>query len=128
MFEGPSLLRIAYAANILILVPVASSMFFSGGTSGVFEGKVPDSEGLRLLVGSLWFAILLGSAAGLALPAIFAPLLLVQIVYKATWLITYVWPNRDDPGVPMGISVIFLGIVLTYPLLLWFSGVWRAAE
>ncbi len=126
MFEGAGLLRIGYAANIFVLVPVVWSMFFSGGTEGVFEGKVTDSEGLRLLVGSLWLAILAGSLAGLIWPAIFAPLLLVQIVYKATWLVTYVWPNRGDPGIPMGISAIFLGIVLTYPLLLWASGIWRA--
>lgn len=125
MFEGSGLLRFAYAANIIILVPVVWSMFFSGGTAGVFEGKVSDSEGLRYLVGSLWLAILLGSAAGLAWPAVFAPLILVQIVYKLTWLATYVWPHRDDPGAPVGISLTFLAIVLTYPILLWFSGVWR---
>ena len=127
MFEGAGLLRIAYAANILILVPVVWSMFFSGGTLGVFEGKVADSEGLRFLVGSLWLAILLGSIAGLFAPAIFAPLLLVQIVYKATWLATWVWPNREDPGIPLAISMIFLGIVLIWPVLLWLSGVWRSA-
>ncbi|MEM9500864.1 MAG: hypothetical protein AAF941_03355 [Pseudomonadota bacterium] len=127
MFEGAGLLRIAYAANVLILIPVVWSMFISGGTAGVFEGKVTDSEGLRLLVGSLWLAILLGSVAGFVWPFVFAPLLLVQIVYKATWLTTYVWPHRDDPGIPIGISVIFLGIVLAYPLLLWMSGVWRTS-
>ncbi|RGP40420.1 hypothetical protein BPTFM16_00705 [Altererythrobacter insulae] len=127
MFEGPNLLRLAYAANILILVPVVWSMFFSGGTDGVFEGKVVDSEGLRLLVGSLWFAILIGSLAGLSWPAIFAPLLLVQMVYKSVWLIAYVWPHREDPGIPVGISIVFLMIVLTYPLLLWFSGIWRSS-
>ena len=125
MLEGPNLLRLAYLANILILVPVVWSMFFSGGTLGVFEGKVADSEGLRLMVGSLWLAILLGSVAGLAAPAIFAPLLLMQIVYKSTWLAAYVWPHRDDPGIPMGISTVFLLIVVTYPALLWLSGVWR---
>ena len=125
MIEGSNLLRLAYAANILILLPVVWSMFFSGGTIGVFEGKVPDSEGLRSLVGSLWLAILLGSVAGLWAPAIFAPLLLVQIVYKSTWLATYVWPHRHDPGIPIGISVTFLLIVLIYPILLWLSGVWR---
>ncbi len=127
MLEGTGLLRVAYAANILILVPVVWSMFFSGGTAGVFEGKVTDSEGLRLLVGSLWLAILLASVAGLAWPAIVAPLLMVQVIYKATWLATYVWPHRDDPGIPVGISAVFLGIVLVWPVLLWLSGVWRAS-
>lgn len=127
MFEGAGLLRIAYAANILILVPVVWSMIFSGSTIGVFEGKVADSEGLRLLVASLWLAILLASAAGLVLPAFFAPVLLIQIVYKAVWLAIYVWPAREAPGVPWAISTIFAVIVLTYPLLFWLSGVWRQA-
>lgn len=127
MLEGPNLLRLAYAANIFILVPVVWSMFFSGGTDTVFQGRVTDSEGLRFLVGSLWLAILLCSVAGLAAPALFAPLLVVQIIYKATWLGTWVWPNRHDPGIPLGISLIFLLIVLVWPLLLWFSGVWRSA-
>jgi uncharacterized membrane protein (DUF485 family) len=127
MFEGPGLLRIAYGANVVILMPVVWSMFFSGGTTGVFEGKVADSEGLRLLVGSLWLAILLASLAGLAAPTFFAPVLLVQIVYKSVWLATYVWAARDTPGIPWGVSTIFAAIVLTYPALFWFSGVWRSA-
>ncbi|MEL6530484.1 MAG: hypothetical protein AAGK01_06455 [Pseudomonadota bacterium] len=127
MFEGAGLLRIAYLANIVILVPVVWSMFFSGGTTGVFEDKVADSEGLRFLVGSLWFAILLGSLAGLLHPLVLAPLLAVQVIYKATWLAAWVWPNRDDPGVPLGISLVFLGIVVVWPALLWFSGAWRTA-
>lgn len=127
MFEGPGLLRIAYGANVVILVPVVWSMFFSGCTTGVFEGKVADSEGLRLLVGSLWLAILLASVAGLAAPGFFAPVLLVQVVYKSVWLGAYVWPARDAAGIPLGISTIFAAIVLTYPVLFWFSGVWRSA-
>lgn len=127
MLEGPNLLRLAYASNIVILVPVVWSMFFSGGTDNVFQGQVTDSEGLRFLVASLWLAILLCSLGGLAAPVLFAPLLVVQIIYKSVWLATWVWPNRHDPGIPLGISVIFLLIVLVWPLLLWFSGVWRSA-
>ena len=124
--EGAGLLRAAYAANILILIPVVWSLFFSGGTRGVFEGKVEDSKGLRFLVASLYLAILLGSAAGLVWPEVFAPLLLLQIVYKATWLSAYVWPHRHDPGIPIGISASFALIVAIYPALLWFSGVWQS--
>ncbi len=50
MFEGAGLLRIAYAANILILLPVCWGMFLGSGVAGVFEGKVDESAGLRLLV------------------------------------------------------------------------------
>jgi len=130
MFDGAGLLRIAYAANILILVPVCWGMFFGGGVASVFEGKVDESAGLRLLVGSLWFAILACSIAGLAMPKLFAPLLVVQIIYKSLWLLFFVAPlvaAGRGGDVPWGISASFLMIVATYPLLLWKSGALSAA-
>lgn len=62
-----NLLRIAYIANIVILTPVLFSMFADGGQKSIraFESKVPNSDGLRLLVASLWFAILVMSVIGL---------------------------------------------------------------
>ncbi len=125
MFDGAGMLRIAYAANILILVPVCWAMFLGGGVASVFEGKVDESAGLRLLVGSLWFAILACSAAGLAMPKLFAPLLVVQIIYKSLWLLVFVAPlvaAGRGSDVPWGISASFILIVATYPLLLWKSG------
>ena len=124
-FTGAGLLRIAYLANILILVPVCWGMFFGGGVSSVFEGKIVESAGLRLLVGSLWFAILAASVAGLWFPAWFAPLILVQIVYKTVWLLVFVAPlviAGRSGQVPWGITASFIGIVLTYPWLLLRSG------
>lgn len=130
MFDGAGMLRIAYAANILILVPVCWAMFLGGGVASVFEGKVDESAGLRLLVGSLWFAILACSAAGLAMPKLFAPLLVVQIIYKSLWLLVFVAPlvaAGRGSDVPWGISASFILIVATYPLLLWKSGALSAA-
>jgi hypothetical protein len=130
MFDGAGLLRIAYAANILILVPVCWGMFLGGGVASVFEGKVEESAGLRLLVGSLWFAILACSIAGLAMPKLFAPLLVVQIIYKSLWLFVFVAPlvaAGRSGDVPWGISASFIAIVATYPFLLWKSGALSAA-
>lgn len=118
----PSILWLPYAANIVILVPVVWSMFMSGGTVGVFEGKVEDSPGLRLMVGSLWLAILIGSVAGFAAPRFFLPLLLVQIVYKAAWLIAFVLPFWRAGGwdaVPSGITAVFIAIVFVWPFFVW---------
>ncbi len=117
-------------ANILILVPICWNMFFGSGAGSVFEGKVAESAGLRLLVGSLWLAILVGSILGLFLPRFFAPIVLIQIFYKSLWLMVFVLPlvmaGKSDQ-VPWGISTTFILIVLTYPFLFWFSGVWRAS-
>lgn len=117
-------LKIAYAANILILVPVVHAMFFGRGVSDVFAGRVDESLGLRLLVASLWTAILLGSIAGLWWPRFFAAVLPIQILYKSLWLALFVMPLAQRSGwdaVPKGISITFLIIVLTYPFILWFA-------
>lgn len=116
------LLRVAYAANILILVPVCWGMFLGSGTAGVFQGQVAESQGLRLLVASLWSAILLASVAGLWSPAFFAPVILIQIVYKTLWLATFVLPlivAGRMAEIPHGIAAIFAAIVVTYPFLFW---------
>lgn len=117
MIQTPAWLYPPYIANIIILVPVCWSLVMSGGTSGVFEGKVSDSEGLRLLVASLYLAILIASVAGLLYPAFFAPVILVQIVYKSLWLLLFVLPliNRGEPY-PGGIATTFAMIVLSYPV------------
>jgi hypothetical protein len=118
----PSWLIPAYIANILILVPVCYRLFFGGGMATVFEGKVPESEGLRLLVGSLWFAILVASITGLFRPAFFSPVVIIQIVYKSLWLLAFVLPLViAGKPIPIGISVTFAAIVLTYPALLWLA-------
>ncbi|QTD56684.1 hypothetical protein [Parasphingorhabdus cellanae] len=130
MLTGAGLLRLAYAANILILVPICWNMFLGSGVASVFEGKVEESAGLRLLVGSLWLAILVGSAAGLYAPRFFAPIILIQIFYKTLWLLVFALPliaaGKSDQ-VPWGIAATFIAIVLSYPFLFWFSGVWRQA-
>jgi hypothetical protein len=118
--EKAHLLRFCYAANIFILVPVCWSMFSPGGVSRIFGAHVPESAGLRLMIASLWTAILLLSAYGLWKPAAVSPIILVQILYKSLWLICFVLPLiLDGKGdtVPTGISLTFLMIVITYPLI-----------
>ena len=116
--DAPRWLLIPYAINILILVPVCYQMLFGGGVVAVFDGVVPESEGLRLLVGSLWSAILLASIGGLFWPSFFAPIVLAQVVYKALWLGLFVVPLwRNGQAYPYGISFVFALIVVTYPAL-----------
>ncbi len=119
-----NLLKIAYAANIFILIPVVYAMLFGGGVANIFDARVDESAGLRVMVGSLWAAILLASVAGLFWPRLFAPVLPIQIVYKAMWLALFVIPLAQKSGwnaIPKGISITFLMIVITYPFILWFA-------
>ncbi len=118
-----NLLKIAYVANILILVPVCWSLFFGRGVQAVFDGGVGESAGLRLMVASLWAAILLASAAGLFYPRFFAPVLLIQIFYKALWLAIFAAPLlvAKTQVWPSGIAICFALIVILYPFLFWFG-------
>lgn len=125
MIDHPKWLTIAYILNLLILVPVVFQLFSGSGMATIFEGKVAESTGLRILVGSLWLAILLASVGGLFQPAFFAPVILIQIFYKATWLLLYVLPLiKSGAPYPVGISACFLFIVVTYPLLFLLATGW----
>ncbi|MEM6957686.1 MAG: hypothetical protein AAF411_00800 [Myxococcota bacterium] len=110
-------LIVPFILNVLILVPVCAAMLFGNGERTVFEGIAPPSEALRLMVGSLWTAILAASALGCIFPRFFAPVVLLQIVYKALWLLLFAWPQwRSGATVPTGITVCFFFIVATYPI------------
>lgn len=115
-------LQIPFALNIAILVPVCLAMFTGRGPLVVFQNAVASSPGLELLVGSLWLSILAASAAGLVWPRPFAPLLAIQIFYKATWLAAFVGPTAAMKArLPVGIAACFAAIVLTWPVFLWLA-------
>lgn len=120
------LLQFAYAANIVILAPVLFSMFSDGGQKQIraFQNQVENSDGLRLLVASLWLAIFILSIAGLFHPKTFIPILLLQVIYKLVYLVIYVAPTARVKGfgsIPLGLSISFLIIVITWPVLIALS-------
>lgn len=114
-----SALQFAYAANIVILVPVLAG--FVQGVDPVFEGRVTDSSGLRVLVFALWSAILLLSVAGLFRPRALWPVLALQVIYKSRWLLLDALPLALRDGlqtVPWGVIGAFIAIVVVWPILL----------
>ncbi len=118
------MLRIPFVINILILVPVCWAMLRApdGGVASVFGGRVDPSEGFRLIVWSMWVAILCGSVLGLVWPERMLPLLGVQVIYKSLWLALFVWPLWKAGGwaaVPQGVAASFLFIVVSWPFFLW---------
>jgi len=114
---------IPYLANIAILVPVAFGSLT--GLLPISRGHFPESAGWRTITGSMWTAILVCSIAGLFHPIIFAPILLLQVLYKAVWLVFYVLPrlrNADSrKDIHWGMAVSFLLIVMFYPLVIPWS-------
>lgn len=118
------MLRLPYVANLVILLPVCASMFWGRNqeTVAAFEDKVAEVAGLRLLVASLWCAILLCSIGGLFAPQRFVPILLLQVIYKALYLAIYVVPTARSVGwrgVPLGVAISFAAIVAIWPWFLW---------
>jgi hypothetical protein len=113
-------LLLPYIFNILVLIPVGLATLFGGAAGGrfVFQGRFPESAGIRTILGSLWTAILIGSIIGLFYPVSMSPLLLIQVIYKSLWLVVFVLPllvRGQGNAVPWGVAGTFLFIVLTYP-------------
>ena len=114
------LLQLPYIANIVILVPVALGSLT--GLLPISRGHFPESPGWRTMTGSLWTAILACSIAGIFHPRIFAPILLLQVIYKTFWLAFYVAPRLKNAEsrkeIHWGITVSFLLIVIFYPMVI----------
>ena len=106
--------------NILVLIPGALTALFGSSAVArhVFQDKFPESEGIRTILGSLWTAILIGSIAGLFFPVVLSPILIVQVIYKSSWLVVFAvprWLGGRSSEVPWGITITFLVLVVTYP-------------
>jgi hypothetical protein len=115
-------LQIAYTANLAIHLPVAMPTLLHSYRSD--QGWFPESRGWRVLVGSLWTAIMTLSAMGLRDPLRFSPVLLLQLTYKSLWLLFYVLPSArkgDWRAIPAGITTSFTAIVFVWPWLIPWS-------
>jgi hypothetical protein len=121
------MLRFAFVINLLILVPVCATMLLArdGGMRAVFAGG-DDAPAVRLMILSMWLAILLASVAGMAWPRPLWPVLAIQIIYKSLWLAMFAWPAwRAGQTLPWGIAGSFIFIVLVWPLILLAERPWQ---
>ena len=125
MLSLETLFRMAYSLNIIILIPVCLSLFFGINQHGfiaAFDYKIQDSPGLRFLILSLWFGILICSICGLFFPFQFWSILLLQIIYKAFYLVSFIVPLYLHSGlnaIPIGVTISFIFIMITYPIILF---------
>lgn len=112
------LLKIIYSANVLVAAWVGlSSLFFpSIATQTVFTGAYPPSQYIRL-VGCLWLGIAFLSVLGLFRPVTFSPVLILQLFYKAIWLLVVALPAiMRHQQYPKAMAVFFLVWVLVIPV------------
>jgi hypothetical protein len=113
-------LKIIYSANIIVAGWISITSIFSPNKSvvTVFQNAYPPSEVIRL-VGCLWLAIAILSILGLWRPISFSPILLVQFIYKGTWLLVVALPAiRSNQPYPTGMAFFFLIWVLVLPFVM----------
>lgn len=110
-------MKIIYIANIIVAgwISVSSLLFPRYAAATVFSGAYPPSEIVRL-VGCLWLAIAVLSLLGLWKPIVFSPILLVQLIYKGTWLMVVAIPAiHHHQKYPKGMAIFFLIWVFVLP-------------
>jgi hypothetical protein len=116
-------LKIIYIANIIVASWISiSSIFFPKIASvTVFQNAYQPTEVMRL-VGCLWLAIVILSILGLWRPISFSPILLVQLIYKGTWLLVVALPAiKNNQNYPSGMALFFLIWVIVLPFIIPWS-------
>jgi hypothetical protein len=116
-------LKIIYIANIIVAgwISITSLLSPKKAALTVFQNAYESTEVIRL-VGCLWLAITVLSALGLWRPISFSPILLVQLIYKGTWLLVVALPAiRNNQAYPSGMAAFFLAWVLVLPFVIPWS-------
>jgi hypothetical protein len=113
-------LKLTYIANILVAGWISTTSLISPtrASRAVFQNAYQPTELIRL-VGALWLAIAVLSALGLWRPLVFSPVLLVQLIYKGTWLLIVALPAiKNQTPYPSGMAACFLLWTLVLPFVI----------
>jgi hypothetical protein len=113
-------LKLIYIANIIVAgwISITSIFYPKTASTTVFQNAYETTEVMRL-VGCLWLAIAVLSALGLWRPISFSPILLVQFIYKGTWLLIVALPAiKNNQVYPSGMALFFLIWVLVLPFVI----------
>ena len=113
-------LKIIYIANIIVAgwISISSIFYPKIAATTVFQNAYQPTEVIRL-VGCLWLAITILSILGLYRPISFSPILLVQLIYKGTWLLVVALPAiRNNENYPSGMALFFLIWVIVLPFII----------
>ncbi len=117
-------LRIIYILNIIVAGQIAISAISNPKTAAMttFGNAYQPTEVIKL-VGCLWLGIAILSVLGLFKPITFSPVLLIQLIYKGTWLLVVALPAiRNDALYPKTMAIFFLVWVIILPLVIpWRS-------
>jgi hypothetical protein len=119
-------LRVVYVANILLAGSIAIQSIQSISSAEraartVFSSAYGATEVMRL-VGCLWLAIAVLSALGIVQPLAFAPVLLLQLIYKSCWLFSVALPaHLRGASYPAPMATCFVLWVVALPFVMPWS-------
>lgn len=116
-------LKLVYIANIIVAGYIGiTSLFFPKLSSvTIFQNSYQTTDVIRL-VGCLWLAIAILSVLGLWRPVTFSPVLLLQVIYKASWLLVVAIPAiKNNENYPSGMATFFSVWVLVLPFVIPWS-------
>lgn len=113
-------LKIVYILNIIVAgwISITSLFFPKMALSSVFENSYSYSEHIRL-VGALWLGITILSIFGLWKPLQFSSVLVLQLIYKGSWLFVVALPAlMNNQPYPKAMAVFFVIWVLALPFVI----------
>ncbi len=113
-------IKIVYTANIIVAGYIGIASIFSPkhAAATIFQNAYPSSDVIQL-VGSLWLSIALLSVMGLCRPITFSPVLLIQLIYKGTWLMVVALPAiKKHQNYPTGMAIFFIIWVMILPFVI----------
>ncbi|OAQ41955.1 hypothetical protein A5893_02220 [Pedobacter psychrophilus] len=117
------IILLTYLANIIVAGYIGiSSLFFPKFSSAtIFQNSYQTTDVIKL-IGCLWLAIAILSLLGLWHPLTFSPVLLLQLIYKSTWLLVVAIPAiRQNQTYPSVMAIFFLVWVLVLPFVIPWS-------
>ncbi|MEL6611058.1 MAG: hypothetical protein AAFQ53_03095 [Bacteroidota bacterium] len=123
-------MRAVFAANVVVAGIVGFSSLFTPAraTQTVFEGTASPGAAMGV-TGAFWVTVALLSSAGLVWPTRMAPVLLVQLCYKALWLAFFAAPAwQAGRPVPSGIASFFAIWVVVLPFVIPWRALFGAAH
>ncbi|GGI57345.1 hypothetical protein [Winogradskyella haliclonae] len=117
-------LKIVYVANIIVAgwIGITSLFYPKTAANSIFETIYGNSEYIRL-IGALWLSISVLSVFGLFKPENFSPVLIMQLIYKGSWLLVVALPAIiNGASYPKGMASFFLVWVIVLPFVIpWKS-------
>jgi hypothetical protein len=113
-------IKLIYIANIIVAgwIGITSLFFPKLSSATIFQNSYQTTDIIRL-VGSLWLAIAILSVLGLWRPLTFSPVLLLQLIYKGSWLLVVAIPAiKNNQPYPSGMGTFFFVWVLVLPFVI----------